>query len=138
MISIGLIIASQNTSEGFNFACSISLLDLMFVLPVNFRRRVLHAGEYYLLTSRDTRTRRRSRLDQSARGNFLGERARLYRPRDGVNEPVQVVSIRNSTVPVQIDTVHRQLVDQRRDGKEVQREREREREASFGEYLRDL
>jgi len=39
MISIGLIIASQNTSEGFNFACSISLLDLMFVLPVNFRRR---------------------------------------------------------------------------------------------------
>jgi len=82
------------------------------------------------------RTRRRSRLDQSARGNFLGERARLYRPRDGVNEPVQVVSIRNSTVPVQIDTVHRQLVDQRRDGKEVQRERERE--ASFGEYLRDL
>jgi hypothetical protein len=39
MISIGLIIASQNTSEAFNFSCSISLLDLIFDLPVNSRRR---------------------------------------------------------------------------------------------------
>jgi hypothetical protein len=39
IISIGLIIASQNTSEAFNFSCSISLLDLMFIAPVNFRRR---------------------------------------------------------------------------------------------------
>jgi hypothetical protein len=39
MISIGLMMASQNTSEAFNFSCSISLFDLMFVAPVNFRRR---------------------------------------------------------------------------------------------------
>ena len=39
MISIGLMMASQNTSEAFNFSCSISLLDLMFVAPVNLRKR---------------------------------------------------------------------------------------------------
>jgi hypothetical protein len=39
MISMGLMIASQNTSEAFNFSCSISLFDLMFIAPVSFRRR---------------------------------------------------------------------------------------------------
>jgi hypothetical protein len=39
MISIGLMIASQNTSEAFSCSCSISLFDLIWVAPVSFRRR---------------------------------------------------------------------------------------------------
>lgn len=74
-------------------------LDQERVEAFSLRRR---NGEAFVNLRQNTVESVEEAVDCSDRGNFPGERARLYRPRDGVNEPIQVVSVRNSTVPVQI------------------------------------
>jgi hypothetical protein len=110
-------------------------LDLERVDAFSLRRRNVEA---FVNLRQNTVEGAEEAVDCSDRGNFPGERARLYRPRDGVNEPVQVVSVRNSTVPVQIrrrpSSARGNSVMER---KFKERERERERRA-LGEYLRDL